>query len=203
MVSGVRQFGEQDYPPTVREAVTPLPYHGGGSVTLTAGEVRDLIKVRDLRRFENIGQVASGVHRGQVAADTLLDSSATFREWGVELGDTLFNITQTTNGPITTVTETTIVAMGVSWNVSDIYQVVKNNAFNDARATEIRRISLTTDLPLYVAYDREVVALNGYNVEMKGGEAYYEEHIRIVSRVSVMAVSATDTPKVRFTVWGI
>ena len=50
-LAGVRSQDEQDYPLNIREAVTPLPYHAGGTVTLTAGAGADLVKVSDLRRF--------------------------------------------------------------------------------------------------------------------------------------------------------
>ena len=43
----------------------------------------------------------------------------------------------------------------------------------------------------------------GFDVEIEADEAYYEENIRIISRIAARGVSDTDTPKVRFTVWGV
>ena len=200
---GVRRQGEQDFPLPLQESVTPLPFHAGGSFTLVANEIRDLVRVSDLRRFENMGAVARGAHDGAANAAELADSSADFRAWGIEVGDELSNTTSGVSGVITFVIPTSLTADGVTWDVGDAYVVNKQTTYLSARAIEIRKFSITADRPIYVRYDGAPDATDGYDVEIEAGETYYEEHIRIASRLVARAVTGTDTPKVRFTAWGI
>ena len=147
-----RRRGDQDFPYPVRESVTTLPFHAGGTRVLAAGAVEDLVKVADLRRFENMAAVALGTHSGAAGA-ALEDSGAEFVAWGVEVGDTLFNLTQVISGPITAVSGTELTAEGVAWVANDEYRVDKTTEFSGARPVEIRRVSLITDRPIYIRYD--------------------------------------------------
>ena len=205
MVSGLRRHGEQDFPLPVREAVTPLPFHIGGSVTLTADEVRDLVRVSELRRFENMSGVARGIHTGANNAVVLTDSTARFLEWGVEVGDEVENRTASpvTSGLVMALTATTLMVDGVTWDTSDVYVVNKRGEYLHARAVEIRKLAFTADQDIYIRYDAVPDATDGFDVELSADTAYFEENVRVASRIVVRAVNSTHTPKVKFTAWGI
>ena len=202
---GIRGGDQQDFPIPMRESITTLPFHAGGSVTLTAGEASDLVKVSELRRFENMLAIARGSHTGSNNATTVTDSNADFLDWGVEPGDTVINRTKTpnTSAEILSVTATTLETESQDWDASDVYVVDKTVSHQYARAIEIRRITIVSDEPIYIRFDGAPDSTDGYDVELTSDEAYLDEHIRIVSRVAVIGVDATDTPKVRWTAWGI
>jgi len=68
-----------------------------------------------------------GTHEGAGPADaTLQDSQAQFRTKGVRanVGMVCYNTTQTTNGVVTAVTETSLTVSGVTWANGDAYRLV-------------------------------------------------------------------------------
>ena len=71
----------------------------------------------------------------------LTDSQATFTN-SVEanVGMVLYNVTQSTSGPVTAVTQNTLTATGVTWDDGDTYRIVTINA------QEIATIELYLDI---------------------------------------------------------
>ncbi|GAH39879.1 unnamed protein product, partial [marine sediment metagenome] len=68
-----------------------------------------------------------GVDDGAGAAVAFLtDSQADFADLGFEanVGMLLYNLTESTEGPITAVTATTLTATGVTWTDGDSYRAV-------------------------------------------------------------------------------
>ena len=194
---------ELDFPKTIRDSVTTLPFHSGGTITLTAGEASNLFRVKDLRRFENSDAVVRGSHTGSANAVVLTDSDASFLEDGIEVGDELENTTASTSGTVTAVTDTTLTTDGQTWAANANYVVNKRVAFKNARAIEVRKFSITTDLSIYIRLDGTPDATDGFDIELGADESYFADSIRVVGRVSVKGVSATETPKVRWTAWGV
>ena len=201
-LAGLRE-GEQDYPITVRESVTPLPFFLGGTTTLTAGEISDLVKVSDLRRFENSDSVARGTHTGSDGDSVLTDSDADFINWGIEVGDELVNETASTTGTIIDLTSTTVTTENQTWASNANYTINKRAHYLGARAIEIRKFSVSTDIPIYLRLDGAPDATDGFTVELERDDTYFEVNVRVASRIAVVGVSSTTTPKVRWTAWGI
>ena len=199
MVSTFRN-GEQDIP-TVREAVTPLFLHAGGTVTLTAGESRDIVRVANLRRFDSLPNFVRGTHDSTTVADDLVDSSADFLSWGVAVGDEIINVTQSDVHSVTRVVSATRLEVDTTGGFAnnDAYTISKTGV---ERAGHIRRFSISTDSTIYVRYDGEAHADN-YDVEIAASESYFEENVFIASRISVIGASSSATPQVRYTAWGV
>lgn len=201
-LAGLRTHDEQDYPLPIRDAVTPLPFHAGGTTQLLAGTTVDLVKVSELRRFESADAVVIGTHTGAAADPSLTDDLATFGIWGVVPGDELVNVTQTTTGVITASTTTTLTTEGQTWDVGDEYSVNKRASHSGARPVEIRKFSVITDQSVYIRLDG-VASDTIFDAEVTSSDAYFEENIRVVSRISVRGVSTSSTPTLRWTAWGI
>ena len=203
-LSGIRNNNELDYPLTVRDAVTTLPFHYGGAVTLTAGQESDIVKVSDLRRFENMEEVASGTHTGSSSTDTLEDSTASFVDWGVQVGDTVYNETASpvTSSLITSVSATELGTDGITWASGNSYTVDKTKSHQGARAVEIRKFSILSDLGIYVRFDGSPSA-DLFSVEIPADEGYFAENVRVVSRISAINITSGQTPKINIVCWGI
>lgn len=200
---GVQTQDEQDFPRTVRDAVTTLPYHAGGRETLTAGASLDLVRTDDLRRFENMDAVIRGTHTGANNATTLTDSEADFLRDGVVEGDFLENVTQSSEEMITAIANTVLTTDGVQeFDASDVYLIHKRASHRDARAVEIRKLSLISDQAIYVRFDGEAHE-DYFDVYVPADQTYWEADIRVVTRVSVIAVNSSEAPSVGWTAWGI
>lgn len=77
--------------------------------------------------FWCVAPVLSNIDDGVGAGHSpLVDSMADFPKGGVRanVGMVLYNVTLGTNGRVTAVTDTTITATGVVWNVGDEYRIV-------------------------------------------------------------------------------
>ena len=152
--------------------------------------------------------MARGTHTGSANASVLTDAAAMFGDWGVEVGDEVQNTTDGSVGLITALTATTLtvnLAGGADddWDASDAYVVNKKISHQHARAVEIRKFSLFTDAAIYVRYDGTPNATDGFDVEVNADEGYFEENVRVASRIAIIGVDASTTPRVRWTVWGI
>lgn len=204
---GVNSNGEVDYPKTVREAVTPLPYHGGGSVTLTADVVNDVIVVSDLRRFENSNAVVIGSHTGSNNDANLQDDNASFIDSGIQVKDHVVNISatpETTEVISAVLSETSLSTVeGLDWFADDVYVINKRRSLANDRAIEIRKFSITTDGDVYIRIDGDPDATRGFDIELLADETYYAENIRVAARLAVIPITSGATPKVRWTAWGI
>ena len=187
---GIRADEERDFPRQVRESVTVLPFYVGDETTLATTDVDEtLVKVSDLRRFENLSAFATGTHTGGNGAAVLTDSAGDFLDKGVEVGDTVNNTTDGSSATITAVEATTITGVlsgGTSddWQNGEAYTVDKAVSHQGARAEEIRKIRIITDLDV-------------------AGESMVEDNIRAVSRISFINVTNPETPKLRWWVFGI
>ena len=76
--------------------------------------------------FWCLDQLITGAHDGAGPGDAALqDNDARFLTKGVQanVGMVLYNLTDSTNGPVTAVTETTITATGVTWDNGDLYRI--------------------------------------------------------------------------------
>lgn len=199
---GVQSQDIQDYPKTVRDAVTPLPFHHGGSTTLVAGTVGDVLKVSELRRFENADSIVTGTHNGGASTQILIDSTATFVQHGVVPGDEV--VISTVAYGVLAVTETTLTLADETLTLAntDTYVVNKRASLQGARAIEVRKFSVVTDSPIYLRLDGEA-SVTRHDAELNANETYLEDNVRVISRISAIGVSSTTTPKVRFTAWGI
>jgi len=77
--------------------------------------------------FWSVSAILLGVDNSGGAGNLFLtDTQADFQRRGLEadVGMVLYNLTQSTNGPITAVTETTVTATGVTWDDGDTYRAV-------------------------------------------------------------------------------
>ena len=199
---------EMDFPRAVRETVSLLPFFSGGTTTLSVTDVpEDLVLVSALRRFENRTYVAEGTHTATGNAAVLTDSTADFVNWGVGVGDTVFNDTDGSSAVITAVDATTITGVlsggtDDDWDTSDVYHVNKTLVQQSSRAQEIRKIRIHTDLECYIAIDGEAGSTR-HLYHLLAGAAINEEDIRVVSRISVINVVTGETPAFKFAVWGI
>jgi len=80
--------------------------------------------------------LASGVDDSGGAGNLFLtDSTMNFPTFGVEanVGQILYNLTKTTEGPVTSLTQTTITATGVTWDDGDSYRI--STLSNQERST--------------------------------------------------------------------
>ena len=202
-LAGIRSQDEQDYPLPIQESLTVLPFSYGGNVTLTAGQASDIIKVSDLRRFENMDSVVIGTATAGSGADLLTDANADYINWGVVSGDEVVDSTMTSY-VISAVTATTLSTVGHTWADTDTYHINKRASHPTARATEIRKFSIVTDQLVYVRFDAQATSTL-YHVEVGSTQTpgYYSEHTRVVSRISAIGVSSSSTPTVSIIAWGI
>ena len=77
-------------------------------------------------RFWCVDTLLRGTDNSGGAANAALeDTIATFLTSGIvgNVGQVLYNLTQGTDGPVTTATETTLIATGVTWNDGDSYRI--------------------------------------------------------------------------------
>ena len=190
-----------DYPKTVRDAVSPLPFHAGGLVTLTAGTPSDLFRVNALRRFENEDAICRGSHTLATASTTLTDSSASFLADGVEVGDEVTNTVSNTSGTITDVTATTVVST-VSFSNGNTYVINKRRAFKTARAIEVRKFFVSSDKAVYIRVDG-VANSSHFDIYLPANKEYAVDNVRVVGRLSALNAVSGETPKVSWTAWGI
>ena len=183
---------------TVRDSVSPLVFHGGSTHSLTANTATTLLKVSDLRRYENMLAVVLGAHTGTTGT-TLADANADFGTLDVRIGDVLHNVTQGTEGTISSVAVTSLEA-GISFDNGDSYRIDRIGIPN-AKAQYIRKFSVFTDEAIYLRYDGEASATY-FDVQVNANEGYYDENIIVASHLSAIGVSATTTPTIRVTAWG-
>jgi len=76
--------------------------------------------------FWCVDNLIAGTHDGAGPGDAALqDNDAHFLTKGVQanVGMVLYNLTDSTSGPVTAVTETTITATGVTWDNGDSYRI--------------------------------------------------------------------------------
>ncbi len=205
---GIRDNEERDFPRQVRESVTVLPFYVGDETTLATTDVDEtLVKVSDLRRFENLSAFATGTHTGGNGAAVLTDSAGDFLDKGVEVGDTVNNTPDGSSATVTLVTATAITGVllgGISddWQNGEAYTVDKAVSHQGARAEEIRKIRIITDLDVYIRIDGDASA-GSHLVRLDAGESMVEDNIRAVSRISFVNVTNPETPKLRWWVFGI
>lgn len=205
---GINTPDEQAFPNRVVDSQSTLPYRASGTAVLAATNVpEDLVLVSALRRFENKASVAVGTHTGSGNAAVLTDSTADFLNWGVEIGDTVFNTTDGSSVVITDVTAVTITGVLTGgtdndWDASDVYRVDKTLSHQGGRAETIRRFTVVTDLDIYLEIDGEAASGTHY-AHVKAGEAFDSGGIRIVSRISIINTTGSETPQVRWAVWGL
>ncbi len=195
-----------DFPRSVKDSVTTLPFRTGGEVTLATTDVDEtLVLVSDLRRFENETNVATGADTGAGNLAFLTDSAGDFINKGIEVGDTVTNDTKSETAVITAVTATIITGVlsgAADWDNGDLYSIDKTFSHQNARAQEIRRLRITTNQDIYVRYDGDASA-GQHDLRVDAGEAINEDNIRIVSRISIINVTNPETPVVRFSVAGV
>ena len=196
-----------DFPMTVRESLTILPFRAGGETLITATNVDEiLVLVSALRRFENDTNVATGAHTGGANAAVLTDSAGNFLNKGIAPGDLINNDTDGSSTTITAVTATTvtgILAGGTDddWDNGDLYSIDKVTEHAAGRATLIRRLRITADLDIYVRYDGDASA-GQHSIRIDAGEAINEDGFRIISGISFINAVADETPTVRWSVAG-
>lgn len=203
---GISQEEGGDFPRSVRDSVTTLPFRNGGEVTLSTTDVDEtLVLVSALRRFENETNVATGADTGAGNLAVLTDSTGDFINKGIEVGDTVSNDTKGETATITAVTATIITGIlssGADWDNGNTYSIDKTKTHQNARAQEIRRLRITTNQDIYVRYDGDASA-GQHDLRVDAGEAINEDNIRIVSRISIINVTNPETPTVRFSVAGV
>ena len=207
-LSGIAIDDIQDFPRPVKDSLTVLPFVTGGESQLAVTDVPDdLVLVSALRRFENRVRIAEGTHTGGNNVALLTDSTADFINWGVQVGDKVRNTTDGSEATITAVTATTLAGAlsgGTQddWDTGEAYQVDKILCHQSARAQEIRKIRITTDLDIYVEIDGEASSAS-HLVRVNAGAALNEDGIRAVSRISFINVTTSEQPTVLWYVWGI
>ena len=210
---GINNQEEVDFPRHVKDSVTVLPFFIGGETTLAITDIDEtLVKVSELRRFENLVGFATGAHTGgNNSATTLTDSAGDFIDKGVEPGDT---VTNTTDGSsvwnVVSVDSATQLTLSLTttgggdddFDTSDAYTIDKTTSHVDARAAEVRQIRIITDLDIYLRIDGDASAAS-HTIRINAGESISESNIRAVSRLSFINVTNPETPKVRWWVYGV
>lgn len=83
-----------------------------------------------------------------------------------------------------------------------MYVVNKRVSHRFASPLEIRRMSIISDQAIYLRLDGHPSS-EYHDAQVNAGEAYWIEHVRVVSRVAVIGVSPSTTPTVRWTAWGV
>lgn len=94
--------------------------------------------------FYCIGNLLVGNHEGAGPADVALQvSTGNFVQFGLRpnIGQVLYNTTQSTSGVITAVTDTTVTATGVTWNNGDAFRVSTMNGTEIATAEHYLNIT--------------------------------------------------------------
>ncbi len=206
-LTGRAKGNEVDFPKTVRESVTTMPYSAGGTILLgTTDERENIVLVSDLRRFEN-SAIARGVQTGGDAQALLTDALGSFIDSGVEVGDLVTNSTDGSSATITALTATTITATlaggsNDDWDDDDVYAITAVGSHANGRASEIREVTLITDLDVWIKFDGDA-SVTDHTVHLEAGEAYNKSNIRIVGRINFVNTTGTETPTVRWTVWGV
>lgn len=206
-ITGRKHNDELDYPLSVRESMTVLPFKAGGTATLGTTAIREnAVLASDLRRFEN-DVIAAGTHTGGNNVGTLTDANASFLAAGVEIGDLISNTTDGSSGTITAVTATTISVTlsggtDTDFDTSDAYTIAAKGSHQDAKAQVIRKVTFITDKECYIKYDGDASA-SDHDVHLEAGESFGDDNLRIIARISFINVVATETPELRWNVWGI
>jgi len=91
--------------------------------------------------FCSAGLLSSVDNSGGAGNAFLTDSQVDFTAFiEANVGMILYNVTQSTSGPVTAVTQTTLTATGVTWNDGDTYRIATLNA------QEIATIELYLDI---------------------------------------------------------
>lgn len=84
--------------------------------------------------FWCLDQLIQGTHEGAGPVDAaLVYAHGDFVNRGVQInvGMTLYNVTQDTSGDVTAATATTITAAGVTWNAADAFRIVLMNGLEE------------------------------------------------------------------------
>ncbi len=210
---GIKSQDETDFPNSVKESQSILPFFAGGETQLGVTDVpEDLVLVSSLRRFENKTFVAEGTHTGgNNSATTLIDSTADFINWGVQAGDVVINTTDSSavwavdsvdSATQLTVSLTTTGGVDDDFDTNDVYHVNKGVSHQNARAEIIRKVRIMTDLDCYIEFDGEADSAT-HLVRLNAGDALDEDHIRIVSRINFINVTTGDQPTLRWYVMGL
>ena len=206
MVLGLRHDDEIDYPSPTQDAVSLLPYHVGGSVELATADPVTVVSVGDLRRFENMDAVATGVVAiVAVGTEAYVEvTSAEFEAWGVEAGDEVTNTSAATpfTQTVLRVTPTRLyVVDGTNWTVGDVLSADKRVSHRGGRPMAIRDLSLITDQACYVRFDG-VASADHFDAELLAGQGYYTNRVRVIARITAVRASGV-TATLRYTVWGV
>ena len=203
-----------DFPSSVRDSQSILPFSLGGTTTLSTTDTpEDLVLVSQLRRFENKTIVARGTETtGGNSTTTITDSTADFINWGVEVGDVVTNTTDSNaTWDVDAVVSATVLTVSLNttgggdddWDASDAYTITKSvDNWLGARATSIRSVRIRTDLECWIEIDGEAGTAN-HLVHLLPGGVWNEDGKRIVSRISFVNSSGTDTPTLSWTVYGL
>jgi hypothetical protein len=195
-----------DYPKSVKESVSTLPFKAGGTFTLAvAGTRQNFVFLDDLRRFEN-DIIAAGTHTGAANQAVLTDANASFINAGVEIGDRINNTTDGSTTIITALTATTITGVLAGggendWDAADAYTIEALGSQLNARAEEIRKIRIATSLECYIKADGDARA-GDHDFHLLAGESLSEDSVRIISRLCVVNVQVGQQPILRWWVWG-
>ncbi len=203
---GIRKQNEDDFPRSVKHSVSTLPYTQGNETQLAVTDVDEtLVLVSELQRFENDTDIATGADTGAGNLAVLTDSAGDFVNKGIEVGDTVSNDTKGETAIITAVTATVITGVlsgGADWDNGNLYSIDKTLSHQFARAEEIRKVRITTDLDVYIRYDGDASAGN-HTIRLNAGESINEDNLRLVSRISFVNVTNPERPTLRWYVAGL
>ena len=208
-IIGRHGVGCIDFPANVKDSVTILPFKDGGTTTLASTNVaEDLVLVSSLRRFEQ-DIVARGLHTGAGNSATLIDSTQAWCAWGVEVGDLVSNTTDCSTATITAInlatdTITAVLSGGTDndYDACDAYNITTQISHQCSRAETIRKISIITNLAVYVKFDGEATCAD-HDVHLFAGESFTDDTRRIISRISFVNTTGCQTPQVRWNVTGV
>ncbi len=197
-----------DFPANVKDSVTILPFKNGGTTTLSTTNVaEDLVLTSSLRRFEQ-DIIARGTHTGcNCCTTSLVDSTQAWCTWGVEVGDLVTNTTAAcTTGTITAICltcNTISVSMSADdFDTSDVYNITGQISHQCARSETIRKVSIITNQPIYVKFDGEATSTD-HDLHLFAGESFTDDTRRIISRISFVNTTGSQTPQVRWHVTGV
>lgn len=126
--------------------------------------------------FWCVEQLLTGAHGGAGPADAALsDINQQFRTKGVAAnqGFVLYNTTAGTSGQVTAVTETTLIATGVTWDNGDAYRITLING------TEVANIQHWLDVAASDVH-AAMMATNACDCTLRTGARAYLEKLNII-----------------------
>jgi len=139
--------------------------------------------------FWCVEQLLAGTHGGAGPADAALsDITQQFRTKGVQAnrGFVLYNVTQSTSGQVTAVTETSLTATGVTWAAGDTFRITLING------TEIANIEHWLDVAAGDVH-AAMMAADACDCTLRTGASAYLGKLNIIDAAAYYSCKCANT----------